>query len=79
MLAAIALIFVLARIGTRLYVFRRIHMDDGFAILALVVLIANGVGLDLEDDVVSCCYFPCFAPMLITSTGCHDCDGAVNV
>ncbi|KAK0251910.1 hypothetical protein LTR91_006460 [Friedmanniomyces endolithicus] len=41
-LAAIALIFVLARIGTRLYVFRRIHMDDGFAILALVVLIANG-------------------------------------
>ncbi|KAK1815647.1 hypothetical protein LTR12_009924 [Friedmanniomyces endolithicus] len=41
-LAAIALIFVLARIGTRLYVFRRIYLDDGFAILALVVLIANG-------------------------------------
>ncbi|KAK0258033.1 hypothetical protein LTR91_005757 [Friedmanniomyces endolithicus] len=41
-LVAIALVFVLARIGTRLYVFRRLHMDDGFAILALVVLIANG-------------------------------------
>ncbi len=73
MLAAIALIFVLARIGTRLYVFRRIHLDDGFAILALVVLIANGVGL---GDML---LLHCVAPTLITSTGCHDCDGAGNV
>ncbi|TKA77897.1 hypothetical protein B0A55_03341 [Friedmanniomyces simplex] len=41
-LAALSLVFVLARIGTRLYVFRRLHIDDGFAVLALAILFANG-------------------------------------
>ncbi|KAK5740537.1 hypothetical protein LTR17_004574 [Elasticomyces elasticus] len=41
-LAALALVFLLARLGTRLYVFRRLHIDDGFAVLSFAMLIANG-------------------------------------
>ncbi|KAF2716503.1 hypothetical protein K431DRAFT_235253 [Polychaeton citri CBS 116435] len=40
-LATVAILFCLARISIRLVVFRRLYFDDGFALLATALLIAN--------------------------------------